>query len=72
MCHKKQIMLPNTGNEVIDSWIEQVNREASGMNVATERLENLILNAPLAVQETPDYFYMLGWLDVVYFLHMGL
>jgi len=60
----RQPMLSNTGIDALDYWIECVNMH--GDSITIEDLEYLLENAPKEAKQTSDYYYMLGWLDMMY------
>lgn len=55
------VMFPIYQDEEINNWIEEINMQGPG--ITNKSLEKSIKNAPEKVKNTPDYFYMLGWLD---------
>jgi len=64
MQSERQPMLSNTGNDALDYWIECVNMYGDSLTI--EDLEYLLENAPEDAKRTSDYYYMLGWLDMMY------
>ena len=70
MEQKKQIMLPISGDEEVNGWIEAINME--GDSISIDRLEELLEIAPEKARYTHDYYYMLGWQDMMYKYEQGL
>jgi len=54
----------DTNIDELDHWIECVNMH--GDDLSADALENLLENAPDCAKQTSDYYYMLGWLDMLY------
>ena len=71
MCFIKKLWIsPYTNNEEVDSWIEAINME--GDSISIDRLEELLEIAPEKAIYTHDYYYMLGWRDMMYKYEQGL